>query len=170
MKKYEVYYIIIMSKSVEKRKIFAVTVILRQGVNEMGDNLKLGFIILLTGIVIVFAVLILLICIIFVYGDIVSSIQNSIEKKKKEKEKEKEQAEKENEPVVQIAAEEPKEKAEASEVDEEEISLDVVAAIAAAVDYIFGQGSVKIKSVKRSSKRRSAWKSAGVAENTRSFY
>lgn len=168
MKKYEVYYIIIMSKSVEKRKIFAVTVILRQGVNEMGDNLKLGFIILLTGIVIVFAVLILLICIIFVYGDIVSSIQNSIEKKKKEKEKE--QAEKENEPVVQIAAEEPKEKAEASEVDEEEIPLDVVAAIAAAVDYIFGQGSVKIKSVKRSSKRRSAWKSAGVAENTRSFY
>lgn len=155
-----------MSKSVEKRKIFAVTVILRQGVNEMGDNLKLGFIILLTGIVIVFAVLILLICIIFVYGDIVSSIQNSIEKKKKEKE----QAEKENEPVVQIAAEEPKEKAEASEVDEEEIPLDVVAAIAAAVDYIFGQGSVKIKSVKRSSKRRSAWKSAGVAENTRSFY
>ncbi|MBQ2347236.1 MAG: OadG family protein [Clostridia bacterium] len=134
----------------------------------MGDNLKLGFIILLTGIVIVFAVLILLICIIFVYGDIVSSIQNSIEKKKKEKEKE--QAEKENEPVVQIAAEEPKEKAEASEVDEEEIPLDVVAAIAAAVDYIFGQGSVKIKSVKRSSKRRSAWKSAGVAENTRSFY
>ncbi len=168
MKKYEVYYIIIMSKSVEKRKIFAVTVILRQGVNEMGDNLKLGFIILLTGIVIVFAVLILLICIIFVYGDIVSSIQNSIEKKKKEKEKE--QAEKENEPVVQIAAEEPKEKAEVSEVDEEEIPLDVVAAIAAAVDYIFGQGSVKIKSVKRSSKRRSAWKSAGVAENTRSFY
>ncbi|MBQ2153268.1 MAG: OadG family protein [Clostridia bacterium] len=134
----------------------------------MGDNLKLGFIILLTGIVIVFAVLILLICIIFVYGDIVSSIQNSIEKKKKEKEKE--QAEKENEPVVQIAAEEPEEKAEASEVDEEEIPLDVVAAIAAAVDYIFGQGSVKIKSVKRSSKRRSAWKSAGVAENTRSFY
>jgi len=134
-------------------------------VNEMGDNLKLGFIILLTGIVIVFAVLVLLICIIFVYGDIVSSIQKSIDKKKKEKE----QAEKENEPAVPIVAEQTEEPV-ISEDDEEEIPLDVVAAIAAAVDYIFGQGSVKIKSVKRSSKRRSAWKSAGVAENTRSFY
>jgi len=131
----------------------------------MGDNLKLGFIILLTGIVIVFAVLVLLICIIFVYGDIVSSIQKSIDKKKKEKE----QAEKENEPAVPIVAEQTEEPV-ISEDDEEEIPLDVVAAIAAAVDYIFGQGSVKIKSVKRSSKRRSAWKSAGVAENTRSFY
>ncbi len=151
----------------EKRKIFAVTVILRQGVNEMGENLKIGLIILLTGVVIVFAVLVLLICIIYVYGDIVSSIQKSIEKKKREKE----ELEKEKEPEVPSVVEQAAEaEADSPEEDDEEIPLDVVAAIAAAVDYIFGQGSVKIKSVKRSSKRRSAWKSAGVAENTRSFY
>ena len=53
--------------------------------------------------------------------------------------------------------------------DDSAIPLEVIAAIAAAVEVVFGEGAVQIKSVKRSSKRRSAWKSAGVAENTRSF-
>lgn len=128
----------------------------------MLENLKLGFIILLTGIVVVFAVLILLICIIKLYSTLVYNAQNKNDKKGKSKEKIEEKiAEAKPEPEL-TAAEEP-------ELSDGSVPGEIIAAIAAAVEVIFGEGAVKIKSVKKSSKRRSAWKSAGVAENTRSF-
>ena len=128
----------------------------------MGENLKLGFIILLTGIVVVFAVLILLIGIIKMYSTIVYNAQNKGNKKDK-KVKDLPTAEVEAAPAV-VQRTEPVE-----EEDDTSIPGEIVAAIAAAVEVIFGQGTVKIKSVRKSSKRRSAWKSAGIAENTRSF-
>lgn len=131
----------------------------------MFENLKLGLIILLTGIVVVFSVLVLLIGIIKLYSTIVYNVQNSVKNKKNKNEKN-EQAEKES-VSVQIPAK--VETAETEKVSDGTVSGEIVAAIAAAIEVIFGQGSVKIKSIKKSSKRRSAWKSAGVAENTRSF-
>ena len=53
--------------------------------------------------------------------------------------------------------------------DDGTVPGEIVAAIAAAIDAVFGEGNVVVKSVKRASKRRSVWKSAGMAENTRSF-
>ena len=132
----------------------------------MLENLKLGLTILLTGIVIVFSVLILLIGIIKLYASIVVSIQKIIdEKKHKKAEYESKKAEAAVEPkAVETVAAEPEQPA-----DDGTVPGEIVAAIAAAVEMIFGEGSVKIKSIKKSSKRRSVWKSAGVAENTRSF-
>ena len=141
-------------------------VIYKQGVKEMLENLKLGLIILLTGIVIVFTVLILLIGVIKLYSSLVVSIQQTIdEKKHKKAEDESKKAEAAVEPkIVETVAAEPEQP-----VDDGTVPGEIVAAIAAAVEVIFGEGSIKIKSIKKSSKRRSVWKSAGVAENTRSF-
>ncbi len=132
----------------------------------MLENLRLGFIILLTGIVIVFSVLILLIGIIKLYSALVVSIQETF-KKKFAKKKKKSVTREEIEAPVEAPKTENVESAASS--DNDAIPLDVIAAIAAAVDYVFGEGAVKIKSVRKSSKRRSAWRSAGMAENTRSF-
>ncbi len=133
----------------------------------MLGNLELGLSILLTGIVIVFTVLILLIGIIKLYASIVVSVQQIIDEKKHKKlENESKKAEEAVEPeIVEQAAAEP----EQAEEDDGTVPGEIVAAIAAAIEMIFGEGNVKIKSVKKSSKRRSVWKSAGVAENTRSF-
>lgn len=131
----------------------------------MFENLRLGFIILLTGIVIVFSVLILLICIIKLYSALVVSIQETFKKKfakKKKKTVSREELETVTEAVPELLAAD-------NTVDDGEIPLEIIAAIAAAIDVVFGTGAVKIKSVKKTSKRRSAWRSAGIAENTRSF-
>lgn len=137
----------------------------QQGVRSMLDNLKLSLIILLTGIVVVFAVLVLLIIIIKLYSMAVSSAQSSIEQKKVEKTAQKTDTEE----IVEKA-----ETAKAEESDDGSIPGEIIAAIAAAVEVIFGEGAVKVSSVKRAkpvrtSKRRSAWKAAGIAENTRAF-
>ncbi|MDE7390642.1 MAG: OadG family protein [Lachnospiraceae bacterium] len=127
----------------------------------MGENLIKGFIILLTGVVVVFAVLLLLIGIITLYGAIVYRIQNKGGNKKEE-----DSVEVKSEPSAAV------EQAVVEEIEPEDdgtVPGEIIAAIAAAVEVIFGEGTVKIKSVKKSSKRRSAWKSAGIAENTRSF-
>ncbi len=132
----------------------------------MLENLKLGFTILLAGVVIVFCVLILLIGIIKLYSELVVTIQNTYKKKTAKKKKSVTREDVEPQPVVkqEVVTEAP-----VKSNDDSAIPLEVIAAIAAAVEVVFGEGAVQIKSVKRSSKRRSAWKSAGVAENTRSF-
>lgn len=134
----------------------------------MFENLKLGLIILLTGIVVVFSVLVLLILIIKLYSTAVSSAQNSIEAKKIEKQKEAQKTEPVEKPEpqpVETAVSEP-------EPDDGAIPGEIIAAIAAAVDTIFGEGAVTVTSIKRAKKpssRRNAWKAAGMAENTRAF-
>ena len=132
----------------------------------MLENLKLGFTILLAGVVIVFCVLILLIGIIKLYSELVVTIQNTYKKKTAKKKKSVTREDVEPQPVVkqEVVTEAP-----VKSNDDSAIPLEVIAAIAAAVEVVFGEGAVQIKSVKRSSKRRSAWKSAAVAENTRSF-
>lgn len=135
----------------------------------LGENLKIALIILLTGVVVVFSVLVLLIFIIKGYSTAVSNAQSKIEQKKIEKVEasktvegaagDKVFGEKVEEPVA---------------ADDGSVPGEIVAAIAAAVEVIFGAGAVSIKSVRKAAKqgtsrRRSAWKSAGMAENTRAF-
>lgn len=136
----------------------------------MLENLKLALIILLTGIVVVFAVLLLLILIIKLYSTAVSSAQNSIEARKIEKQAEQKPKSEENVPkVVETAVDvQPNE-------DDGAIPGEIIAVIAAAVDTIFGEGAVTIQSVRKARPQRdsvsgrSAWRAAGMAENTRVF-
>ena len=117
--------------------------------------------VILTGFVVVFAVLVLLICIIKIYSAIVSRAQRSDVRVKKKKSPEK--------PLPAAAA-----PAVAEEItpdgDPDHVPEEVVAVIAAAVAVMYGgREKVRIKSVKRSGAKRSAWANAGVLENTRPF-
>ncbi len=117
---------------------------------------------LLTGFTIVFAVLVFLILIIWLYGKIITSAQNRPLKKKKIETKVIE----EKKPVTKTvfkAADEPVPEAENGLSDE------IVAVISAAVYSMYGsENKVRIKSIKRS-KSRSAWSNAGILNNTRPF-
>ena len=144
----------------------------------MFDNMKLGLVILLTGIVVVFSVLVLLILIIKLYSTGVSNAQSTIEKKKVEKASTEEDSKKTSSDditEVSTAAENVQTASIEKTEDNDTIPGEIIAAIAAAVEVIFGEGAVEVKSVKKarqpgvSSRRRSAWKAAGMAENTRAF-
>ena len=121
---------------------------------------------LLTGFVIVFAVLFLLIFIIWLYGTIVSSVQNKAVKLKAEKEK------KNREELLN--AEKPESKPAApslksSGAKETGASDEIAAVISAAVYSMYGStAKVKIKSIKRH-KTQSAWARASLLENNQPF-
>lgn len=112
--------------------------------------------VLITGFVVVFAVLILLIGIIKLYSTIVYNVQNKPKKEKKNKDDD----------------DTPKDTgAGGNSVGggaQGGISSDVLACIAAAVAAIYGEGSVRIKNIKKAPARR-VWGNAGVVANTRSF-
>lgn len=117
--------------------------------------------VILTGFVVVFSVLLLLICIIKIYSTIVGKAQSvGVKTKKKQPE-----APKKPEPKAKPAAVEP-----AAADDPDSIPEEVIAVISAAVYSMYGgKDKVRIKSVKKSSPGRSAWANAGVLENTRPF-
>ena len=110
--------------------------------------------VVLTGFVVVFAMLILLIFIIKIYGAIIQKAQNA---GKKSKEKKAETVAETPAPVV------------AAQTDG--VSDEVVAVISAAVATMYGSSEkARIKSIKKSSDGgRSAWAKAGVLDNTRPF-
>lgn len=113
---------------------------------------------LLTGFTVVFSVLIILILIIYIYGNIVYKAQNKSKEKKNAKLKV-QQAE--TAPVATAPV--------ATPALSDEIPGEIVAVIAAAVDSMYGQGSkVRIKNIKKST-GRNAWANAGVLDNTRPF-
>ncbi|MGN1132425.1 MAG: OadG family transporter subunit [Ruminococcus sp.] len=125
---------------------------------SLGEKFSISITTLLTGFVVVFAVLILLILIISIYGKICYTVQNSSKEKKAKKEK----AEKQEAPAPVKTAPAP------SSVSG--ISDEIVAVIAAAVDSTYGVGNAKIKSIKKSpSVGRPVWGQAGVLDNTRPF-
>lgn len=115
--------------------------------------------VVLTGFVVVFAVLILLIVLIMIYGKIVSGAVNASEKKKA----------KALENTQTTSA--PAEKAVVVPTKQTNgVSDEVVAVISAAVYSMYGSAEkVKIKSIKKSNGGRSAWANAGVLNNTRPF-
>lgn len=111
--------------------------------------------VLITGFVVVFAVLILLICIIKLYSTIVYNAQNKPKKEKKNKDDD-------DTPKGTGAGSGSASGAQGG------ISSDVLACIAAAVAAFYGEGNVRIKNIKKAPARR-AWGNAGVVANTRSF-
>ena len=117
--------------------------------------------VVLTGFVVVFTVLILLIVIIKVYSTIVTKAQQT-GKKKKEKVTETESSS--PAPVVK-----PDVKASVRAV-QDGVSEEIVAVISAAVATMYGSPEkAKIKSIKKSDSGRSAWANAGLLDNTRPF-
>ena len=119
--------------------------------------------VVLTGFVVVFAMLILLIFIIKIYSAIVQKAQSAGNNSKKGKKN------KDEKPAEKPAA------APASVVTAsaatDGISDEVVAVISAAVATMYGSSEkARIKSIKKSSDGgRSAWAKAGVLDNTRPF-
>lgn len=118
--------------------------------------------VILTGFVVVFAVLLLLIMIIKLYSTIVQKAQQS-GKKKKEKVKIEETKTSAPTPVVAPVSATPSSPS-VQNGDE------VVAVISAAVATMYGSsGKARIKSIKKSNSGRSAWANAGILDNTRPF-
>lgn len=114
--------------------------------------------VILTGFVVVFAVLFLLIGIIKVYGTIITKVTSSAEKKKQKVV----ESEKTTPVVAPVANPTP--------VVEDGVSEEIVAVISAAVATMYGSsGKARIKSIKKTNGGRSAWANAGVLENTRPF-
>lgn len=123
------------------------------------ENMDLALIVLLTGMVVVFAALIVLTYVIKGYGMIITSITSGSKKKKAEAQAAKK--------AVEKAAAKPA--APAAPAVQGGIPGEVIAAIAAAVDYTYGAGTHTIRAVRRVPQNRSAWGSAGLAESTRPF-
>lgn len=126
------------------------------------ENMGIALNILLTGLVVVFAALIVLTYIIKGYGAIVTSLTG---KKKKSTTNNTPPAP----PAPKAAAPKAAVKAPAAPAAQDGIPGEVIAAIAAAVDYTYGAGTHVIRAVRRVPQNRSAWGSAGLAENTRPF-
>ena len=118
---------------------------------SVSEKFNISFTVILTGFVVVFAVLILLIFIIAIYGKIVSSAQNKSKEKKAKAEAEK--AAKATEKSAPASA--PVQKVAPSNG----LTDEIVAVIAAAVDSTYGVGNAKIKSIKKSpsSGRPAGW-------------
>lgn len=120
--------------------------------------------VILTGFVVVFAVLLLLILIIKLYSTIVQKAQQS-GKKKKEKVKIKEVI-----PSVSTPAAAPAVSTLSVQSAQDGVTDEVVAVISAAVATMYGSsGKARIKSIKKSDTGRSAWANAGILDNTRPF-
>lgn len=116
--------------------------------------------VILTGFVVVFAVLILLIIIIKIYSSVLQKAQGG-KKKKDSKNSSNETKAQSNSAPVAVSKQ-----AVASDTVPEE----VVAVISAAVSTIYGSpNKARIKSISKSSQGRSAWANAGVLNNTRPF-
>ncbi len=124
--------------------------------------------VLLTGFVVVFLVLFLLIGIIIVYGKIISGAEAKARQIKENKENVKN---KELPPDVrQEAGHAAVGTASALPFGNDALPQETVAVIAAAVEASCGAGaSARIKSMKKAPSSRSAWGNAGVLQNTRPF-
>ncbi len=115
--------------------------------------------VLITGFVVVFAVLILLIAIIKLY----SSIVHACEVKAKERKERKSKKDDDDTPKGTGAG-----GSSAPAQSSNGVSPEVLACIAAAVEFMYGTGSVRIKNI-RKVPARSAWRNAGVVSNTARF-
>lgn len=114
--------------------------------------------VVLVGLVVVFAVLLILVAICWAMGKIFSAVTGGKNGGT--------QAGKKSEAAPAPAVK----KEAASPIVEEGISDEIVAAISAAVACMMGSGKpFALKSVRRAKETRRAWSAAGIAENTRPF-
>ncbi|MBQ3265502.1 MAG: OadG family protein [Ruminococcus sp.] len=123
------------------------------------ENFTLSITILLTGFAVVFAVLLILIGIIKLYGTVIYNIQNKkqVQKASRNADLPKAQRDDDPEPAAVIEAE--------PEADDGEL----IAVISAAVYTMYSSSQVRIKSIRKAQPRGSAWRSAGLSDNVRPF-
>lgn len=125
----------------------------------MGDNFTLSITILLTGFAVVFAVLLILIALIKIYGTVIFKIQNRQTEKKASRNANLPKAERDEDPAPAVVVEaEP-------EVDDGEL----IAVISAAVYSMYSSSDVRIKSIRKAPARSNAWRNAGLSDNVRPF-
>ena len=124
------------------------------------DNMELSLVILISGLLVVFLVLIMLTYLIQFFGVIVSRISGKSGTGGKQ-----DKAEKRPEPAAPKAAAVKK----ASVKEKSGIPGEIIAAIAAAVASLEDGGKYVIRGIKRSKPSRSTWGTAGIMENTRPF-
>ena len=123
------------------------------------NTFELGLNVTVTGVALVFSMLVLLVLILILFGKVFVALQNAAEKK----------AEKAREATLSQMQDD---KSDTLIINEEDgISEEVIAVISAAVATLYMGSSKKpvIKAIKKSNGRRSAWGNAGVANNTRAF-
>lgn len=124
------------------------------------------FAVVIMGMGVVFAVLIILVLLCWVFGKVFTGINNKAPEDKLTKEQK-------AEAKAKKALEKAQSKLALSTVKpevESGIGDDIIAAISGAISCILG-GNAKfaLKSVKRSRSTRSSWNAAGIADNTRPF-
>ncbi len=127
---------------------------------NLEQKVQLSLTVLLTGLVIVFVMLIFLTYLIKGYGSVLSKFmeKNNISKEAK--------AAPAPAPVLASRANSPK----AAPVTEAGIPEEVIAAISAAVYMMYGNSGAAVTSIRRSvQSTRSAWSMAGLLDNTRPF-
>ncbi len=119
-----------------------------------------------TGLIVVFAVLIILIFAVYLLGKVMTIIEQKPAKSDKKSKKAKDSA---SAPSTQPLAQESV--AVSTPQSDEGVSPDVVAAISGALSVILSaEGKpFRIKSIKRAKDTRPAWNAAGIQENTRPF-
>lgn len=124
--------------------------------------------VILTGFVVVFAMLLLLILIIKLYSAAIGGAQRAMDRRAKRKEHIKELVREEN--GVHIIKKPAYVTAPTVDDDGDDIPEEVIAVIAAAVATYAAPGTkTRIKSIKKANGGRSAWANAGVLDNTRPF-
>ena len=125
-------------------------------------NWDLAVNVTVTGILLVFIMLLLLVFILYVFGFVSVTISKS-----KDKKAQKSRAAAFAEMTANSVVNENTEIVPQQDDSEDEI----VAVISAAIASLYQNSNVKpvIKSIKKSSSRRSSWAKAGISENTRAF-
>lgn len=127
----------------------------------MLPNMQVAWNVVLTGLVVIFVVLVLLVYLVKGYGAMVGKLEKKMQNRQPEVREEQEKAEiiHPSEPAVQP---EP--------YVERGIPGEVVAAISAAVYCLYGEAPRSVISVRRArTAGRSSWEMAGLLENTRPF-
>ncbi|MGN0550523.1 MAG: OadG family transporter subunit [Acutalibacteraceae bacterium] len=127
------------------------------------ENIGLAVTLLITGFVVVFLILILLIAIIKLYSTIVYKAQTGAQEKKTAKKKA-ENEQKEKQTVTQ-----PQKPVQTDIADSDAITPELIAVITAAAQTVCGSKNIKIKGIKKPAKSRPVWSTAGLMENTRPF-
>lgn len=135
------------------------------GEMSMSERMISSAKVILTGFVVVFAMLFLLIVIIKLYSAIVAVVQHRLDERARRKERVMERVS--GESGVHIV----KKPAYVTPPEtDDDIPEEIAAVIAAAVAATMTPGRrVKIKSIKKAGGGRSAWANAGVLDNTRPF-
>ena len=128
------------------------------------ENMETALVVLVTGLVVVFAALILMIAIIKIYGTLVYKAQNRNAQKRVATTEEKPAPQIPTKPAAPIAA-------PIAPVVETGIPGEVVAAIAAAVVSVSEEDNKTyvVKNIKRAAGSRPVWSMAGLLDNTRPF-